>query len=162
MFIEAISTFIALLLAFGIGIPASAVIVSIKARILGRRLNGYFIISRKKTGGYQLHHHPTFGFYFAYGRKLHRMLEDAIRKFEAGYPDQTLIASSLTFTSQKLGGTVIAERGLYVTFSRLMADFLILCNLVNYRRVDGQWRFAKYIRKVHRTKPMLFVVVKGK
>ncbi|MFC5402461.1 hypothetical protein [Cohnella soli] len=161
MLIDVISGLIVIIFAIMTGIPTAALIVSLKARILGRYLNGYFSISKKKTGGYELHHHPTFGFYYASRRKFYRMLDDAIRKFQTGYPDQMLVASTLTFSSRTRGGSVIAETGFPVAFSRLMADFLVLCNFANYRRADDRWRFAQLIRDVHRNKPMRFVLVKG-
>lgn len=144
-----------------IAIPISAAFVILRARLRGRYLNRYFIIHRKRIGAYELHHQPAFGYYYAGKRKFHRLTMEAIRKFQAGYPDHTLIANTLTLTSRIRKGTPIEGNRFLVTFARLMSDMLILFNLANYRRAEGQWRFAKLIKSVHRSKPMHYVLVGG-
>lgn len=161
MLFEVIILIIIIILGTVVAIPVSALLVSLRARIRGRYLNRYYIVSRLKSGAYELHHQPVFGFYYAGKRKFYRLTMDAIRKFQIGYPDLTLIANTLIFSSSSRAGVPIEESGFHVTFTRFMADFLILCNLANYRREARQWRFAKLIKNVHQNKPMRYVLVEG-
>jgi hypothetical protein len=159
MFIEAVSFFIVLILAIVVAIPLSAMLVSLRAKLTGRYLNRYYIVNKKGNGLYTLHHQPFFGFYFARERKFFRFTDDAVRKFRAKYPDRTLSATTLTQLSNSRKGFQMNISGLFLTGARLFADFLILCNLANYRKVSGNWYFAKHIRSVHRNTPMRYLLV---
>ncbi|QHW35470.1 hypothetical protein GZH47_31740 (plasmid) [Paenibacillus rhizovicinus] len=159
MFIDAIGMFIFIFLLTLIAIPMSALIVTLRARIGGRYLNRYFIISRKKSGVYEIHHQPMLGFYYAGERKFHRLWKEAIWKFQVEYPDLTLIANTLTFVSRSRGAMPVETSRLMLMFSRYMGDFLIVLNLANYRRVEGKWRVLHLIQKVHRRIPVTYILV---
>lgn len=162
MIIEAISYIFLVSLAFILAVPFAALGVSFRAKLTGRYLNRYFMVSLKGDGVYELHHHPSLGFYKARERKFYRMLIDAVRKFQTGYPDMTLIATSLTLQqSERRKGTTLPVSGIRLLGARLLADVLILTNLANYRWVNGEWCFMNLIRRVHRCKPKRFVLIGG-
>lgn len=159
MIFEVISIFIFFSLVITLCVPLASVIVTFRARLTGRYLNRYFIISRNKDGSYELHHQPSFGFYYASGRKLFLLSKDAIQKFREGYPDMTLVATSLTLQSRKRKGTILQMNYISLTGFRFLADFLILTNLANYRRTSGEWHFVKLIRSVHKNKVIRYVLL---
>lgn len=152
MIFEAISIFAGFGLAITIGVPLAAMFVSFRAKLTGRYLNRYFIVSQKSNGSYELHHHPIFGFYYARERKLFLLAVDALHKFRKSYPDLKLTATSLTLQSRSRKGIVLQMNSHRLTGARLLTDFLILTNLANYRKSSGQWHFVKLIRFVHQNK----------
>ncbi|WP_054943582.1 hypothetical protein [Paenibacillus ihuae] len=159
MIFEAISIFAYFGLVITMSVPLAAMIITFRAKLTGRYLNRYFIVSRKNDGSYELHHHPSFGFYYARERKLFRFTVDAIQKFRKGYPDLTLTATSLTLQSRSRKGTILHMNGFRLTGARLLADFLILTNLANYRRSSGHWCFINLIRFVHRNNVIRYVLL---
>ncbi|MBO7745785.1 hypothetical protein I8J29_16375 [Paenibacillus sp. MWE-103] len=159
MLLEASETFIYTVLLILIAIPVSSVFVSLYAHLQGRYLNRYFIIQPRKNGGYELHHQPLLGFYYARERKFHRMIVEAIRIFQMNNPDCMLVANTLTFVSRSRGSMLVQTPRSLLTFLRFMADFLVLLNLANYRRVKRQWQIVQLIRNVHQSRPVYYVVV---
>lgn len=159
MTIEAICILIFTGVVIAFSTMLGALLVAIRAKLSGRYLNRYFIVSSKGDGVYELHHQPVLGFYFAKERKFCRMLLDALQKFQTGYPDMTLIATSLTLLSASRKGETLPTGGIRLWGARLLADFLILTNLANFRRVSGEWCFVKLIRRVHKRQLKRYVLI---
>lgn len=161
LIIEAICYFIVACLFFTFAVVFAAMCVALRAKLTGRYLNRYFIVSPKGGGVYELHHQPSLGFYYTRERKFYRLLLDAVRKFRTGYPNMTLIATSLTLQSGRRKGSALPTSGIRLLGARLLADVIILTNLANYRRTDGEWCFIKLISRVHGRRPMRFVLIGG-
>ncbi|MFD2614685.1 hypothetical protein [Paenibacillus gansuensis] len=161
MIIEAIIYFILASLMFIFTVVFSAMCVSLRAKLTGRYLNRYFIVSSKGSGVYELHHHPFPSFYNAGERKFYRLLCDAQQKFGTGFPNMTLSATSFTLQSRNRKGFTLSTSGFRLLGARVFADMMILTNLANYRKVSGEWYFIKLIRIVHRRRPKRFLLIGG-
>ena len=159
MILSIVSFFVTLVIATMIGIPMGAILATFRAYLTGRYLNRYYIVSKKAAEGvYELHHQPAFGFYFTNNRKFYLLTMDAIKTFQERFPDATLIMTTLTQQSEKRKGTKVESGRFALIGGRLMSDFLILCNLAVYRKLNGKWVVAKLIREVHRNKVMRYSV----
>ena len=140
-----------------------ALLVALYAKITGGYLNRYYIFSRKRSGEYELHCHPAFGFYYATPAKFFAMREDAIRRFRRRHPDATLFAVTITlqgfYEQNGYVGEPVNRKGIKRLAGRILDYVLILCNLANYRkRNKREWQFARLIRRVNRTIPHRYVV----
>ena len=140
-----------------------ALLVALYAKITGGYLNRYYIFSRKRSGEYELHCHPAFGFYYATPAKFFAMREDAIRRFRQRYPDATLFAVTSTlqrfYARNGYIGEAVHRKGIRRLVGRISDYILILCNLANYRkRNNKEWQFAHLIRRVNRSIPRRYVV----
>ena len=140
-----------------------AILVALYAKITGFYLNRYYMFSRKRSGGYELHCHPAFVFYYATPAKFFAMREDAIRRFRRRHPDATLFAVTTTLQGfyERNGyvGEPVHRKGIRRLAGHLSDYILILCNLANYRkRNEKEWQFAHLIRRVNHTIPHRYVV----
>ncbi|AGA59994.1 hypothetical protein Theco_3990 (plasmid) [Thermobacillus composti KWC4] len=144
-------------------LPLASVLVALRAKTTGRYLNRYYIVSRKRSGEFELHCHPAFGFYYARPEKFFAMREDAIRRFRQRQPDAELFAITSTlqgfYARSGYSEVPVKQRWGKRWFVRLSNYLLILCNLANYRkRNENEWQFARLIRRVNRTVPLRFTL----
>jgi len=122
------------------------------------------VVSRNGKGTYTLHHSPAFGFYYAKREKYTRLQEDAIRKFQAGYPDTELQSETSTLQGyySKIGlrGTPVQQNKVERVIGTGMYFFLILMNLANYRKRNQQeWQFIHLMRRVRMSTPLKYVLL---
>ncbi|CAM4050756.1 hypothetical protein L1N85_24595 [Paenibacillus alkaliterrae] len=160
LFITIVFTIILFPICIAILLPLMTLSLCLQAKCRGRYLNRYFIVSRRKDGTYVLHFLPYLGYYNLGKIQFRRFLLDAIQKFEAGYPDTILVAQTLLFQSVTRAeeGKIVPGSRLFIIGHRLMMDFLILRNIAHYRKKNGRWVFADYIRDVHQKVPMEYPI----
>lgn len=153
-----------IVLLFILAILLGSMLFAAKSIVFGRYLNRYFVISRNRKGGYSLHHSPAFGFYYADREKYFRLQEDAIRKFQKGYPDTELISETSTlqhhYEKSGLRGIPVKQNRIERVISIGMNYFLILINLANYRKRNPQeLQFVHLMRRVRMTTPKQYVIL---
>lgn len=159
MLVTMISGTISILFLVLVAIPVAGTLATLRSILTGRYLNRYFVVSKKSKGVYELHHQPAFGYYFTNNRKFYGLTKDAIRRFQNRFPNCTLITTTLTQQSGNRIGIQVQMGSFALIGSRLMTDFLILCNLAAYRKISGKWLFAQLIRGVHKNVMIRYQVV---
>lgn len=118
MLIHLISAVFSILLVVLVALPVAAALTALRALLTGRYLNHYYVVSKKSTGVYELHHQPVLGFYFTNNRKFYRLTKEAIRCFQERFPNCTLNTSTLTQQSGSRNGTPIKMGPFVLSCSR--------------------------------------------
>lgn len=150
-----------LILSVPVAYAVWSILLALAAKIKGRYLNRYFVVSHKGGGEYELHFRPAFGFYYATPGKYFYLLEDAVQRFKEGYPDTNLFTITSTFhyyfTLRGITGKPVGMTLSQHFFSFVASYSFIVRNLANYRvNEDYTLQLIHLLKKAHRTPPLLF------